>query len=256
MKAWTSYSIDSPARIVRTATHPVAGHAKAADQDTNTRAIFVLAAKKPPYCVYGNPFYDYAGYGNVFSVDESGSLKENIQNYEYQENSGVHGMVFDPTETFLYSADLRANKIWTHQKDRGTGKLALLGSLDAPDPGDHPRWVEMHPGGKYLYVLMEAGNNLAEYVIDPSTHLPVFTHKTYPLVPPGLGPPKMYRSDVVFSSSSGKYLFATARSNSRSVTGYIAAFKLGWKYREADLSESHAVEWRAFERCQPLPLER
>ncbi|KAG9834483.1 3-carboxy-cis,cis-mucoante lactonizing enzyme, partial [Aureobasidium melanogenum] len=38
--------------------------------------------------------------------------------------------------------------------------------------------------------------------------------------------PKMYRSDVVFLSSSGKYLFATARSNSPDLTGYIAAFKL------------------------------
>lgn len=42
----------------------------------------------------------------------------------------------------------------------------------------------------------------------------------------GLGPPKMYRSDVVFTSSSAKYLFATARSNSFSVTGYISAFEL------------------------------
>jgi len=37
----------------------------------------------------------------------------------------------------------------------------------------------------------------------------------------------MYRSDVVFLSHSKKYLFATARSNSFSVTGYIAVFKLG-----------------------------
>jgi carboxy-cis,cis-muconate cyclase len=36
----------------------------------------------------------------------------------------------------------------------------------------------------------------------------------------------MYRSDVVFTSSSGEYLFATSRSNSPKLTGYIAAFKL------------------------------
>jgi len=39
----------------------------------------------------------------------------------------------------------------------------------------------------------------------------------------------MYRSDVTFLSHSKKYLFATARSNSRDLTGYIAAFKLGPK---------------------------
>lgn len=37
----------------------------------------------------------------------------------------------------------------------------------------------------------------------------------------------MYRGDVTFLSSSGKYLFATTRSNSHSVTGYISAFKVG-----------------------------
>jgi carboxy-cis,cis-muconate cyclase len=37
----------------------------------------------------------------------------------------------------------------------------------------------------------------------------------------------MYRSDVCTLSHSGKYLYATSRANSASLTGYIAAFKLG-----------------------------
>jgi len=94
-------------------------------------------------------------------------------------------MVFDSTETYLYSADLRGNKIWTHKKDKTTGQLELVGSVEAPSPGDHPRWVEIHPSDRYLYVLMEAGNRLGVYVIDEKTHEPVFTHITYPLVPPG-----------------------------------------------------------------------
>jgi carboxy-cis,cis-muconate cyclase len=32
---------------------------------------------------------------------------------------------------------------------------------------------------------MEAGNRLAVYVIDEQTHIPTFTHITYPLIPPG-----------------------------------------------------------------------
>ena len=97
-------------------------------------------------------------------------------------------MVFDSPENYLYSADLRANKIWTHKKDAETGHLTLVGSINAPDPGDHPRWVELHPNGNYLYVLMEASNRLGVYVIDGQTRLPVFTHMTYPLVPPGEEP--------------------------------------------------------------------
>ncbi|KAJ5096484.1 hypothetical protein NUU61_005840 [Penicillium alfredii] len=248
MKKWNSFAVHSPTEIAHQTSHPVAGHPQAASNDTNTRAIFVLAARQPPYNVYGNPFYKYAGYGNVFSVKPNGALDTNVQNYEYEHTTGIHGMVFDPTETYLYSADLQANKIWTHRKDPQTGQLTLVDCLEAPSPDDHPRWMEIHPSGKYLYALMEAGNRLAVYVIDERAHKPVFTHITYPLLPsgecdssqrcrpsklipllPGTGlPPRnKYRGDVTFTTQSGEYLFATTRSNHFDVTGYITAFKLG-----------------------------
>lgn len=160
--------------------------AKAASPDTNTRAIFVLAAKQAPYNVYGNPFYDHAGFGNVFSINQDGGLEKNVQNYEYSPETGIHGMVFDPKEEYLYSADLRGNSIWTHKKDSQTGHLTLVNRLRAPAPGDHPRWVAIHPSGSYLYVLMEAGNRLGVYVIDEQSHIPTFTYITYPLIPPGM----------------------------------------------------------------------
>ena len=102
----------------------------------------MLAAQKPPYNVYGNPFYEHAGAGNIFSVSSSGSLEKNIQNYPYSPSSAIHGMVFDPTETYLYSADMWANKVWAHKKDPETGTLELVGSVDAPKKGDHPRYVQ------------------------------------------------------------------------------------------------------------------
>lgn len=141
-------------------------------------------------------------------------------------------MVFDPTETYLYSADMYKNKIWVHKKkspgSTTDGDMELVGAVECESPKDHPRWVAMHPTGKYLYALMESGNRLCEYVIDPATHLPVYTHHSFPLIPPGI--PKaeegMYRSDVCSISFSGKYLFASARSNSFDVSGYVTAFRL------------------------------
>lgn len=94
-------------------------------------------------------------------------------------------MVFDPTETYLYSADMWANRVWCHKKIDDEGRLETVGYTEATQPKDHPRWVEMHPSGNYLYALMEGGNRLCEYVIDPQTKLPIYTHKTYPLIPPG-----------------------------------------------------------------------
>ena len=110
-----------------------------------------------------------------------------------------------------------------------TGELTLVGSVEAPSPGDHPRWVEIHPSDAYLYVLMEGGNRICVYIIDETTHMPVYTRTHYPLIPPDFDKfhPKMYRSDVVFCSHSGRYLFATSRSNSPKLTGYIAVFRLG-----------------------------
>ncbi|KAL7621909.1 hypothetical protein AAE478_007409 [Parahypoxylon ruwenzoriense] len=226
MKKWSSFAVKSPTEIVHETSHPMNHDPQASLATTNTRAIFLLAAKQPPYAVYCNPFYSHAGHGAVFSVSSTGALDNNIQNYPYQPNTGIHGMVFDPTETYLYSADLRANKLWVHKK-APSGEVELVGSVDAPDPKDHPRWVAMHPTGNYLYALMEAGNRLCEYVIDPATHMPVYTHHSYPLIPPGI--PRhdtMYRSDVCTLTQSGKYLFATSRANSFDLQGYIAGFRL------------------------------
>jgi len=116
MKQWGSYAVESPNEIRHQASIPMGGHTRANDADTKTRAIFVLAAKKAPYLVYGNPFYDHAGFINVHSVNSTGALEKNVQNAELDEKSAVHGMVFDKEEEYLYSADMWANKIWCHQK--------------------------------------------------------------------------------------------------------------------------------------------
>lgn len=231
MKKWSSFAVKSPTDIIHEASYPMGDDPQANSSETNTRAIFNLPARQPPYAVYCNPFYKHAGVGNVFSVSSTGALDKNIQNYPYSPNTGIHGMVFDPTETYLYSADLTANALWTHKK-APDGTVEPVSCLPAPDKGDHPRWVAMHPTGKYLYALMEAGNRLCEYVIDPVTHTPVYTHHSYPLIPPGIRTHDpttkkgLYRSDVCAVSHSGKYLFASARSNSFDLTGYVAVFRL------------------------------
>ncbi|TQS31530.1 hypothetical protein Golomagni_08185, partial [Golovinomyces magnicellulatus] len=199
MKKWSSFAVESPTSIKHQISHSMRHDPAALSPDANTRAIFLLAAKKAPYGVYCNPFYRHAGHGSVFTSDPStGALVENVQNYEYQPNTGIHGMVFDPTETYLYSADLTANKLWVHRKTNpDKPEVELVGSVTCPDERDHPRWVAMHPTGNYLYALMEKGNRICEYLIDPATHMPVYTHKHYPLIPPGI-PDRwtQYRADV------------------------------------------------------------
>lgn len=229
MKKWSSFAVESPTSITQTASHPMSHDPQASLSSTNTRAIFLLAAKKPPYAVYCNPFYAHAGHGAVFTTDPTTkALLENVQNYEYQPDTGIHGMVFDPEEEYLYSADLKANKLWVHKKrSPASAEVDLVGSVECPDERDHPRWVAMHPTGRYLYALMEKGNRICEYLVDPKTRMPVYTHRSYPLIPPGI-PDRwtQYRADVCALSFSGKYMFASSRANSFDLQGYIAAFKL------------------------------
>jgi carboxy-cis,cis-muconate cyclase len=197
MKQWSSHAIkSSPKDIIHTASHPMTHDPEASKAETRTRAIFCLAALKAPYNLYCNPFYEHADHGSVFSVDQEGALKECIQNYQYAPNSAIHGMVFDPKEEYLYSADMWGNKVWCHKKDSITGKLEIIGFVEAPQQKDQPRWVAIHPSGNYLYVLMEHGNTLGVYIIDPKTRLPVYTNISYPLVPECKFPPPLLHSQI------------------------------------------------------------
>ncbi|KAM3523238.1 hypothetical protein NHJ13051_005214 [Beauveria bassiana] len=263
MKKWSSFAVESPTAITHQVSHSMlhdrklilttphareffpprlspclrsltnSFSAEASSADTNTRAIFLLAARLPPYGVYCNPFYSHAGHGTVYSADPStGALvPHDAQHFPYQPSSGIHGTALSPddAERHLYSADLTANKLWVHRRpDLSSPHVELVGSVDAPDPRDHPRWVAVHPSGSHLYLLMEKGNRICEYAIDKSgSHMPTYTGRHFPLIPPGI-PDRwtMYRADVCAVSHSGKYLFASSRSNSAELTGYVAAFAL------------------------------
>lgn len=141
-----------------------------------------MASTEPPYAVYGTPFGGSASCGNVMSVDSAGVLSEVIQNYTYSSSSGVHGMAFDKSNGYLYSADDSANLIWTHKVDNITGEVTEVSSLSGPVDGADPRHVAVHPEGQYLYAILEGANELAAYTIDQTTHEPALD-VTYPLIP-------------------------------------------------------------------------
>ena len=119
------------------------------------------------------------------SVDSTGALSTVIQNFNYDNNSGVHGMALDPKNDYLYSADDTGDKLWTHKIDAETGKLTFHDKIAATSAGADPRHVVVHPLGEYLYVLLEAANELAVYAIDPITHKPKF-QEVLSTVPAGM----------------------------------------------------------------------
>ncbi|PHH58883.1 hypothetical protein CDD82_2625 [Ophiocordyceps australis] len=226
LKKWNSFAVQSPTDIAHQVSLPLQD-VRAQDPDSDSRAIYLTAAATPPYAVYANPFYSFAGNGTVISVTPSGALDpDNVSLFPLDATSGIHGSVFEPQGKILYSADLTANKIWVHRRRDAAPDLDLVGSIDAPAPDDHPRWVAMHPSGNYLYALMESGNRICQFAIDSDSHMPVFTDKSFPLVPEGTDRASQYRADVVALSMSAQSLFATTRGPDDSTQGFVSTFAL------------------------------
>lgn len=204
----------------------------------------MLAASQPPYAVYGVPFAgSNSGCGTVISVDEAGDFSGTLQNFTYSSTSGVHGVAMNTENTFLYSADDAANSLWTHSVDPSTGAVTLVDVKTGPSNKSDPRHVTVHPGGKYLYVLLEGSNEVAQYNIDQATGIPSFLNVIYPLIPasksigiefyinnvPDLvldASDSDFWSDEVALSFSGNYLWATSRARPTTDKGYISAFSL------------------------------
>lgn len=113
------------------------------------------------------------GASAVVRVQENGRLGAVSAVHEYegsgpvagrQEASHAHCARLDPSEHFLFVADLGADRIWRHAFDPATGKV---GPAD-PDslavaPGSGPRHLRFDPTGKRLYVVYELSNEVAVF---------------------------------------------------------------------------------------------
>ena len=205
-------------------------HVEAEGNCKPLRAIYVTAADKPPYAVYGVPYGGSAGCGVVMSVEQNGTLSKVIQNYNYNNNSVAHGLAFDLNNTFMYSADHQDSLLWTHKVNRETGEVVEVSKIPGPSPKSDPRHVTVHPNGQYLYVVLEGSNEVAQYAINatdgtPSEITASDTDSIFPLLPRGSNN-TAYWGDEIALSSSNKYLWATTRAFNANETGYISALSL------------------------------
>ncbi|RKU45339.1 hypothetical protein DL546_007881 [Coniochaeta pulveracea] len=192
----------------------------------NHTSAFVLASAQHPYRVFTGAWPGPNGCGMSIDVDESGSLDHVTDSWSYAANSGLHGLALgNSTPERLYSADLNGDAIWTHKISPENGKAALVGKLTVK-AGSHPRHLALHPAGKLLYAVMEAGNRIAAYSIDETTGALSKELSTFSLIPPGSNSSGYWSAEVLLSHDA-RYIWATARAQSNTNrTGYISAFLL------------------------------
>lgn len=150
----------------------------------NQTSAFIIPSSHPPFSAYTGSWPGPNGCGMVISTLANGTLVQVKQSWKYVNTSGIHGLAFGPGDKLLYTADLSADKIWTHAVGND-GLVGLVSMYDLPVAGMHPRHLAAHSGGKYLYVLMEHENTVVEYVLDEDSGAPVGVSQTLSLLPRG-----------------------------------------------------------------------
>ncbi|CAL3968918.1 unnamed protein product [Diplocarpon coronariae] len=200
------------------------GRVDAAGECLNKTSAFVLPSSHEPHIVYSGSWPGPNICGMAISVLANGTLANVTQSWPYVNESGVHGLAFGPDEKLLYSADLNADKLWTHAVAED-GTVSLAANLDMPKTDMHPRHLTAHPARKYLHVLMEKQNTLAQFTLDEAG-LPIEIVDSYSLIPEGKNSSGFWSAEVALSASNG-ILWASARAIlNATYPGYLNGFAL------------------------------
>jgi carboxy-cis,cis-muconate cyclase len=101
---------------------------------------------------------------------KDGSLTELLDTWAYSNASTAHGIDIREIggSTVVYSTDLAAGAVWAHKIDRSTGRAVSM-LREQTEAGSNPRHLRIHPGGKYLYVLMGVANVITEYSVNENS---------------------------------------------------------------------------------------
>jgi 6-phosphogluconolactonase len=90
-----------------------------------------------------------------------------------QSGPHVHDMTVAPGGQYMLTPDFGADKVFIRRFDRATRQLSA-DEVPGPGyyavtPGDAPRRIEFHPGGRVAYLLSELGANIRTLSWDPRT---------------------------------------------------------------------------------------
>ena len=114
----------------------------------------------------------------VLPIKGDGSLGESSdivqhkgtgQNPRRQEGPHAHCIVLDPSGRYAFAADLGIDKVMIYRFDAKAGKLIPNSpAFVQTNPGAGPRHFDIHPGGKFAYVINEIDSTLTAFAYDKS----------------------------------------------------------------------------------------
>lgn len=102
-------------------------------------------------------------------------------NDQRQQGPHAHCVVVDPTDSFVFSADLGADAIFGYRIDFETGSLTQHSRLDMP-PGSGPRHLAFAPDGRFAFIVQELDSTIASlsYDVAAGTLTTIGIHPTLP----------------------------------------------------------------------------
>jgi 6-phosphogluconolactonase len=159
----------------------------------------------------------------VYPVNKDGSLGKPTDsvlhegssvNSERQEAAHVHATVLNNNNKTLYVPDLGMDEVMLYNLDNKTGKLKEFDPpFVATEPGAGPRHIDIHPNGKYAYLMEELTGSVSVYKIEKNGYLSLLQNIS--------GLPRDFDGAIgsadIHVSPDGKFLYCSNRGESNTI---------------------------------------
>ena len=197
------------------------------------KLINSVAARGPAYvCVDDNKKFVFSGNyggGNVLAIrlntDGSFSIADTqvIQHEgssvvkDRQEKPHVHAAVLSLDDRYLLVPDLGTDKVYQYSINGSQKQILVPSNIPflAVKPGGGPRHIDIHPNGKYAYLVLELDGS----VMALDYHDGKLTSKqTISMVTPGFKG-RLSGADI-HVSTDGKFLYASNRGDANEIAIY------------------------------------
>ncbi len=165
-----------------------------------------------------------SGSVGVLKIKKDGSLdtlKQVIQqsgkgpNNERQQGPHVHCTYVTPDNKYLFVPDLGIDKMKVYSFNAAKGSLQPAKSGDkSVTPGGGPRHVDIHPNGKYVYLMLEMTGEVVVYKNFGNADLQEI--QTISAQPPYIRTSNISGADI-HVSPDGKFLYSSNRGNANTI---------------------------------------
>ncbi|HET9744928.1 MAG TPA: lactonase family protein [Chitinophagaceae bacterium] len=159
----------------------------------------------------------------VYPVNKDGSLgaptdsvkhEGSSVNLARQETAHVHATVLNKNNKTLYVPDLGLDKVMLYSLDTKKGKLKEFNPpFIITEAGAGPRHVDIHPNGKYAYLMEELTGSISVYKIESNGFLSLLQNIS--------GLPRDFTGDIgsadIHVSPDGKFLYCSNRGESNTI---------------------------------------